>query len=138
MGWEMRTWVRSQTKSGKAPAYLYFFTRVPPGRNADRYRAYHASEIQYVFGNLNPRRPWEDADHKLSQAMSSYWVNFATTGNPNGKGLSKWPAYDSKSDPSMVFGDSVTVQHDVNKAGLDFFDRFFAAANTGRAPSGTR
>jgi para-nitrobenzyl esterase len=70
--------------------------------------------------------------------MSSYWVNFATTGNPNGKGLSKWPAYDSKSDPSMVFGDSVTVQHDVNKAGLDFFDRFFAAANAGRAPSGTR
>jgi para-nitrobenzyl esterase len=138
MGWEMRTWVRSQTKSGKAPAYLYFFTRVPPGPNADRYRAYHASEIQYVFGNLNPRRPWEDADHKLSQAMSSYWVNFATTGNPNGKGLSKWPAYDSKSDPSMVFGDSVTVQHDVNKAGLDFFDRFFAAANAGRAPSGTR
>jgi para-nitrobenzyl esterase len=134
MGWEMRTWVRS----GKAPAYLYFFTRVPPGPNADRYRAYHASEIQYVFGNLNARRPWEDTDRKVSEAMSSYWVNFAATGNPNGKGLPKWPVYDAKTDPAMVFGDSIEVQHDVNKAGLDFFDRFFAAEKTARASGGTR
>jgi para-nitrobenzyl esterase len=138
MGWEMRTWVREQTKSGKAPAYLYFFTRVPPGPNSDRYRAYHASEIQYVFGNLTPNRPWQDADHKVSEAMSSYWVNFAATGNPNGKGLMKWPSYDAKSDPSMVFGDSIDVQHDVNKAGLDFFDRFFAAEKTARASGGTQ
>ena len=25
MGWQMRTWARMQTKSGKAPAYLYYF-----------------------------------------------------------------------------------------------------------------
>lgn len=137
MGWEMRTWVREQTKSGKAPAYLYFFTRVPPGPNADKYRAYHASEIQYVFGNLNPNRPWEDTDRKVSEAMSSYWVNFATTGNPNGKGLLKWPSYEAKSDPSMVFGDSIEIQHDVNKAGLDFFDRFVTAQKAARS-NGTR
>ena len=123
MGWEMRTWVRAQTKSGKAPAYLYVFTRVPPGPNSDRYRSYHAAEIQYVFGNLRPARPWEDADRKLSDAMSSYWVNFAATGNPNGKGLLKWPGYDAKSDPSLEFGDQVAVRHEVNKAALDFFDR---------------
>ncbi len=138
MGWEMRTWVRSQTKTGKSPAYLYFFTRIPPGPNADKYRAYHASEIQYVFGNLNPTRPWEDMDHKVSEAMSSYWVNFAATGNPNGKGLVKWPAYDAKSDPSMVFGDTIGVQRDVNKAGLDFFDKFFTAESARRASGGTR
>jgi para-nitrobenzyl esterase len=126
MGWEMRTWVRAQTKSGKAPAYLYFFTRVPPGPNSDRYRSYHAAEIQYVFGNLRPSRPWEDADRKLSDLMSSYWANFAATGNPNGKGLPKWPGYDAKSDPSMEFGDQVAVRHEVNKPALDFFDRVAA------------
>ncbi|HEV2691120.1 MAG TPA: carboxylesterase family protein [Bryobacteraceae bacterium] len=127
MGWEMRTWVRAQNKSGKAPAYLYYFTRIPPSPTSDRYRAYHAAEIQYVFGNLRAGRPWEEADRKLSEAMSSYWVNFATTGNPNGKGLVKWPSYDAKSDPLMEFGDKIDVQHNVNKAGLDFFDRFVAS-----------
>jgi hypothetical protein len=31
-----------------------------------------------------------------------------------------------KSDPAMQFGDRIEVQHDINKATLDFFDRFFA------------
>ncbi len=127
MGWQMRTWVRNQGKSGKAPAYLYHFTRIPPGPTAEKYRAYHAAEIQYVFANLRPGRPWEDADRKLADAMSSYWANFAATGNPNGKGLEKWPAYEAKSDPAMIFGDQVVVRHEVNKAALDFFDRFFAS-----------
>jgi para-nitrobenzyl esterase len=127
MGWQMRTWVRNQGKSGKAPAYLYHFTRIPPGPTAEKYRAYHAAEIQYVFANLRPGRPWEDADRKLADTMSSYWANFAATGSPNGKGLEKWPAYEAKSDPAMIFGDQVVVRHEVNKVALDFFDRFFAA-----------
>ena len=127
MGWQMRTWARMQSKSGKAPAYLYYFNRIPPGPTANRYRAYHAAEIQYVFGNLRANRPWEDADRKLSEAMSSYWINFATTGDPNGKGLPKWPAYDPQADPSMEFGDTVAAKNGVNKPALDFFDRFYAA-----------
>jgi para-nitrobenzyl esterase len=126
-GWEMRTWVRQQSKTGKSKAYLYFFTRNPPGPTAARYRAYHASEIAYVFGNLLPPRPWEDADRSLSDAMSSYWVNFAATGDPNGKGLPPWPAYAASEDASIVFGDKIEVRRDVNKVGLDFFDRFFGA-----------
>ena len=136
MGFEMRTWVRAQGKSGKAPAYLYYFTRTPPGPLAARLHAYHAAEIQYVFGNLRAGRPWEDADRKLSDAMISYWANFAATGNPNGKGLEKWLKYDAKIDPLMNFGDKIEVQHNVNKAGLDFFDRF--TASQAGASGGTR
>ena len=136
MGWEMRTWVRAQTNTGKAPAYLYYFTRIPPSPVSDRYRAYHAAEIQYVFANLRAGRSWEEADRKLADTMSSYWANFAATGNPNGKGLPKWPDYDAKSDPAMEFGDKIDVQHNVNKAGLDFFDRF--VASQARASGGTR
>ncbi len=136
MGWQMRTWVRAQAQHGKSRAYLYYFTRVPPIPNSDRYRAYHAAEIQYVFGNFRAGRQWEDTDHKLSDAMSSYWVNFATTGNPNGKGLPKWPSYDAKSDPSMEFGDQVVVRRDVNKTALDFFDRFFASESAKQGGAG--
>ena len=132
MGWEMRTWVRAQTKSGKSPAYLYYFSRIPPWEQSSRYRAYHAAEIQYVFANLRPGRPWEDADRKLADEMSSYWVNFAATGNPNGKGLAKWPVYDAKSNPAMEFGNQVKVQENINKTALDFFDRVFASEQAGQ------
>jgi para-nitrobenzyl esterase len=54
-----------QTKTGNSNAYLYYFSRIPPGPTSDQYGAYHASEIWYVFGNLEPSRPWEDVDRKL-------------------------------------------------------------------------
>ena len=37
--------------------------------------------------------PWTEGDFKVSDAMSSYWANFAKSGNPNGDGLPKWPPY---------------------------------------------
>jgi carboxylesterase type B len=127
----MRTWARQQLKTGKSKVWMYYFTHRPPGPDSDRYRAYHASEIAYVFGNLLPPRPWEDADRKLADEMSSYWVNFAAKGDPNGGGLLKWPAYREKTDDLMEFGDKPAVANDVNKAGLDFWEEYFARA---RAP----
>jgi len=50
-GWQMRTWVRMQAKTGKSKAFLYYFDRVPPGPDSGRYGAFHASEIAYVFEN---------------------------------------------------------------------------------------
>jgi para-nitrobenzyl esterase len=114
-GLQMRTWARMQTKTGKSPAYLYYFSHMPPG--AGHYGAYHASEIAYVFGT---GRNWEDADRKLSQTMSSYWVNFATTGNPNGKDLPAWHKYDEKKDLALGLGDEIQPIPVPNKAGLDF------------------
>ena len=126
-GWEMRTWARMATKTGKSKAFLYYFSRVPPGPTSARYGAFHASEIAYVFGNLLPPRPWEEADRKLSETMSSYWVNFAATGDPNGKGLPKWPAYKETSDVALELGDKVAPVPSLHKAALDFLDGYFAA-----------
>lgn len=124
-GWEMRTWARESTKTGHQPAYLYYFSHRPPGPQSERLRAFHASEIAYVFGTFVWPFPWQDADKKLSDAMTSYWVNFAKTGNPNGSSLPKWPAYNAGDDQALEFGDQIAVRANINKAGLDFFDGYY-------------
>lgn len=124
-GWEMRTWARISTKTGHQPAYLYYFSRRPPGPQSERLRAFHASELAYVFGTFFWPFPWEDTDRKLSDAMTSYWVNFATTGNPNGANLPKWPAYNADKDQALELGDQIAVRANINKAGIDFFDGYY-------------
>lgn len=126
--WQMRTWARLQNKSGKSKAYLYYFDRVPPGPAGERYGAYHAAEIAYVFDNLDSRRkPIEEADRKLADVMSSYWVNFAATGDPNGKGLPKWGAYLQSNDTALELGDRIQPIAGLHKDALDFLDEHMAA-----------
>ena len=118
----MRTWARM---TGHSKAYLYFFSHVPPNPNSKYLGAYHASEIAYVFRNLNPNNKLlQEADHKLAETMMSYWVNFATTGNPNGKGLPEWKAYEQKTEPYLDFGDPVQLRNHLLKEQLDFLEKF--------------
>jgi para-nitrobenzyl esterase len=129
-GWEMRTWARLQSKTGRQPAYLYYFTRVPPGPFSQRLGAFHAAEIAYVFGNFPWPFPWDETDHQLADAITSYWVNFATTGNPNGEALPQWPVYTAQSDQVLELGDTIKVRSEPNKAGLDFFDSYYQLLRT--------
>ena len=131
-GWEMRTWARMM-ETVSSPAYLYFFSRVPPAPDADRYGAYHTAEIPYVFDNFGvsphpyANRDYTDTDRRLSDILASYWVNMAATGNPNGEGLPEWPAYDPEADAALHVGDAITVERGIRKDRLDFFDRYYAA-----------
>ncbi len=130
-GWEMRTWARLQRKTGRRNVYLYFFSHVPPGPNAARVGAQHGAEIPYVFNWMNGRyrtlddTPWQDADRALGEQVSSYWVNFATTGDPNGAGLPAWPVYDAGANRVMRFGDTAAVGPLPHMDALDFLDGYF-------------
>lgn len=106
--WGARAWARQQAATGTSPVYLYSFERVPPGRNSKFYGAFHMSDIVYAFDNLQATdRPWTDVDRHIAQVMSSAWVRFAKTGNPNGPGLPLWPVYDLKRDRVMVFDERI-------------------------------
>ena len=38
--------------------------------------------------------------------MSTYWTNFAKTGDPNGAGVAAWPAYDPIQERYLVLDDT--------------------------------
>lgn len=54
--------------------------------------------------------------------MSSDWINFSATGNPNGKGLPEWPAFNPADQQRMNFGNTVSAEKVKNKAALDFLE----------------
>jgi len=64
--------------------------------------------------------------------MGAYWVNFAATGDPNGKGLPAWPAFrDRSSGRAMVLGDKVTVETAPDAARLGMYDTMYARLRAG-------
>jgi len=125
--WNMRQWAAIQNKRGKK-AYAYFFTRVPrtaDGKPSPRGSS-HTVEIQYGFNNPTGLN-WDETDNKIADTMSSYWVNFATKGDPNGPGLPMWPAYkDHASGRVMVLGDSIGLEPTPPSAKLTFYDAAYA------------
>ena len=91
-------------------AWVYNFDRAAPGSDPVKVGAFHCSELVYVFGTQDTvDRPWEETDRQLSDVMSSYWVRFAETGNPNGPGLPEWLAFDEQSRHVKEFGTRFSV-----------------------------
>jgi len=103
-----------------APAYSYIYSwRTPVLDN--RPGSFHAAEIAFTFDNA------EICDHYsggtteallLSKQISTAWVNFSRTGNPNHNGLPHWPAYTSEQRATMYFDTPCAVRNDPEGEGL--------------------
>jgi len=118
--------------------YVYRFRRRPPATgDFVQYGAFHTAEVPYAYDNLAfVNRPWEPVDHQLAETMSSYWANFARTGDPNnpgkpnnsgdpgGPGLPVWPRYDHNPAMSVMILDEHPHSAPLpDKAALDFILR---------------
>jgi para-nitrobenzyl esterase len=114
-----RAWklAMDHAEHGNAPTYLYYFTRVPPVPPGEYHGvpgatpgSFHGAELSYMFDNLAFKKwPWTDWDRKLTDIMSSYWVNFVNTGDPNGPGLAKWPKFSSSAQKTLQLGEQVSA-----------------------------
>ena len=127
MGWPTCAWAKLQCAKGHHPVFVYYFDHRNPSSPEG---AIHAAELAYVFRNLTafagaPSPPHAE-DVELSDLMSSYWVNFARAGDPNGPGLPAWPAFDEKEMKTMIFEQTPAVRPLPNLEKLKTYDGFFA------------
>ena len=92
--------------------------------------AFHSGDLAYVFNNVGlVGVEWQDWDYTLSDLISSYFVNFAASGNPNGPGLPPWNVYQRSKDNVQEFGNKVhNVRHPLHQK-LNLFDEVFSSAS---------
>jgi para-nitrobenzyl esterase len=110
------------------PAYIFLFSYVPSAmKERMKYGPGHGTDISYVFDNLGarPGSTITPEDKEVARIMNAYWVNFAKTGNPNGKGLPSWPIYSTKTNELLeVQPDGKPVgKPDLTKARLDVIEK---------------
>jgi para-nitrobenzyl esterase len=142
--WHMRLYADYQAQRGNK-AYLYFFAQNPPAPAGQApFPAAHAAEVPYVFNNVGQLPLFPDRsdpklaaasapDLKVADQMSSYWVNFARNGDPNGRGLPTWqPHRSGASERAIVLDADPASEHLPTKPRLELYDRLYAQMRAGR------
>ncbi|MCY1719555.1 carboxylesterase family protein [Prolixibacteraceae bacterium Z1-6] len=92
------------------PAYVFLFDYVP-SYMAERAPCGpgHGTDISFAFnileqgGGFGPPPTPSAEDKEVTRMMNAYWINFAKTGDPNGKGLPKWPLNNPKTNQILEF-----------------------------------
>jgi len=65
------------------------------------------------------------SDLEISEAMGTYWTNFAKYGDPNGKGVPEWSAFSDKNPEVMYLGPTPHVGPVPSAESLKVLDSYF-------------
>ena len=140
-----RNWAMVQSKSGKAPVWIFLYSRVHPyapgvkiaDQDTTTIGAYHTSDVPYWFGTqdalniIRPTRNWSTYDRDLSAKMTDSLIAFAKSGDPNTAAV-RWPVWTPQKEQLIEFGNDIQIQS-MNGPRLDFMALRAAPAATPRA-----
>jgi para-nitrobenzyl esterase len=109
---EPARFVARQMTAGRAPAWLYRFDYVADSLRPQVTSAAHASELGYLFDQMEARygKAVTDKDRTMAQTFHRYFVNFVRSGDPNGTGLPPWPKFDPAQFDLMLFTNAGEVK----------------------------
>ncbi|MGB7190125.1 MAG: carboxylesterase family protein [Acidobacteriaceae bacterium] len=131
----MFLWAKARLQTRKSPVYTYFFTQAIPWPQHPEFGAFHSGELPYFFRNLDlMARPWQPMDHHVSDTTSAYLKAFATTGDPNARGLPHWPAVEAASPQTMEIGRKMRPMPLASKARYQFWLKYFESDEAKNAP----
>jgi para-nitrobenzyl esterase len=103
----------SWAEKSEAPVFSYMLTWKSPVNDSTR-GSFHGLDIALAFNNIElGQKQWtgngEDA-YTLAEKMSSAWLNFAKTGNPNVESvLPEWNPYSRENGEIMIFDNECRV-----------------------------
>ncbi len=101
---------KAKVAQGKAPVYLYMFAWEPEGNSMG---ACHGMELPFMFNNISLQPEMTGATkqaYDLADKMSSAWIAFIKTGNPDVKGLPHWEPFNAQTEPVMIFDNKSTLR----------------------------
>jgi para-nitrobenzyl esterase len=101
-----QAWVQAERKSAQnaAPIWLYELDWQTPVDDG-KWRSPHSLDLAFVFDNVarSESMVGKGEDQRaLAEQMSSTWLAFARTGNPNHELIRNWPQYSSVTRPTMI------------------------------------
>ena len=91
-----------RAEMGGADTYVYQFNWFPENNALG---ASHGMELPFMHYNVITQREMtgsSDSAYALEKIVGSYWINFARTGNPNGKGLPEWKPFKAGEGGTMI------------------------------------
>lgn len=128
-GWHTWSWARLQAKTGKSEVYYYYFDQHPDYPKDSPQYGYgspHGQDVAYVFMHLDSLNPQTTkSDLEISEAMGTYWTNFARYGHPNGEGVPEWPAFSDASPVVMYLGPTPHTGPVPSEESIKVLDAYF-------------
>jgi para-nitrobenzyl esterase len=128
--WPSFAWVTLQSKTGKSPVYAAYLaqpSKMSFSQDRRRRGVAHADDIMYLNGHFLTQADQYPAEAAVAEILQQYWVNFAKTLNPNGKGLPYWPTFNDTKPTTMQFSNGASLITVPNREQIDFVDRYYRA-----------
>jgi len=138
-GWHTWSWANLQAKRGRSKVFYYYFDQhpeYPAGSPRAGYGSPHGQEVAYVFGTLDTLHA-SKTDRDISEAMGTYWTNFAKFGYPSGangdaggSGEPQWPPFSAANPVVMYFSQTAHTGPVPSAAALKVLDAYFSWRRT--------
>jgi para-nitrobenzyl esterase len=109
-----------------APVYVYLFAWESLVLNG-KFRSMHCMELPFVFNNISRCNKMTGGGKQaieLADKMSSAWINFARSGDPNTNSLATWEPFTPQQQGTMVFDNTCKMKYNNDKELLEIMNSF--------------